>query len=124
MPYRRVSRLAALLALALGLPVLSQAASIWGDPGLTTGKVDPYGDCCVAKVAMTGVSTWNVTCGACATNPGVYAISQPDPEKLRFIGPGGVVAESRYDAAYAVCNCPSQAPRRALEKKMRTFDGE
>ncbi|MHC1791714.1 hypothetical protein [Solidesulfovibrio sp.] len=85
--------------------------------------VDPYGDCCVATVVMTGVSTWNVTCGPCASNPGVYGISQPDPEKLVFIGPGGVTADSRYDAAAAVCRCPSQDARRAWEKKMRTFDG-
>lgn len=86
-------------------------------------SVDPYGDCCVAKVVMTGVSTWDVTCGSCAANPGVYAISQPDPEKLAFIGPGGIMADSRYDAAAAVCQCPSQDSRRAFEKKMRTYDG-
>jgi hypothetical protein len=86
-------------------------------------QVDPYGDCCVARVVMTGVTTWAVTCGSCAANPGIYAISQPDPEKLRFVGPGGVSADSRYDAAQAICSCPSQDARRAWEKKMRTFDG-
>ena len=118
MPHRHVFRLVAVLCLCLGL-----AAAAGADSGVKTGKVDPYGDCCVAQVQMTGVSTWNVTCGNCATNPGVYVISQPDPEKLVFTGPGGITADSRYDAAYAVCNCPSQAPRRAFEKEMRTFDG-
>ena len=86
-------------------------------------SVDPYRDCFVATVDMTGVSTWNVTCGACAANPGGYVISQPDPEKLVFVGPGGITADSRYDAAAAVCQCPSQDARRAFEKKMRTYDG-
>ena len=104
---------AAVLAVLVFFPAPSRAA----------GSVDPYGDCCVAQVTMTGVATWNVTCGPCATNPGVYPISQPDPEKLVFTGPGGVSAASRYDAARAVCNCPSQDARRAREKQMRTFDG-
>jgi hypothetical protein len=118
MPYSHAVRLVAVLALILCLP--GPACS---DSGVRTGKVDPYGDCCVAKVVMTGVSTWNVTCGFCAANPGVYTISQPDPEKLVFTGPGGITADSRYDAAAAVCQCPSQDARRAFEKKMRTFDG-
>lgn len=86
-------------------------------------QVDPYGDCCVSQVTMTGVAAWQVVCGSCASNPGVYAITQPDPEKLVFVGPGGIKADSRYDAAAAVCQCPSQDARRAWEKKMRTFDG-
>jgi hypothetical protein len=101
---------------ALVLTVLAAAPA-------SAQSVDPYGDCCVATVVMTGVSTWNVTCGACAANPGVYVISQPDPEKLVFVGPGGITADSRYDAAAAVCQCPSQDARRAFEKKMRTYDG-
>ncbi|MFP5259639.1 MAG: hypothetical protein ACLGQH_11520 [Acidobacteriota bacterium] len=109
-------RLACLLPLA-GLALALLAAPASAQP------VDPYGDCCVAQVTMTGVSTWDVTCGTCASNPGVYTISQPDPEKLIFTGPGGVRAESRYDAAAAVCQCPSQDARRAREKKMRTYDG-
>ena len=86
-------------------------------------QVDPYGGCCVAQVTMTGVTTWNVTCGSCASNPGVYVISQPDPQLLVFVGPGGIKADSRYDAAAAVCQCPSQDAQRAWEKKMRTYDG-
>lgn len=84
---------------------------------------DPFGDCCVAQVVMTGVTTWAVTCGSCATNSGTYVISQPDPEKLVFLGPGGISADSRYDAAQATCNCPAEKARRAREKKMRTFEG-
>lgn len=111
--HRRLARLAPLAGLALALAAAPVPAQ----------TVDPYGDCCVAQVTMTGVSTWNVTCGSCASNPGVYTITQPDPEKLVFIGPGGITADSRYDAAAAVCQCPSQDARRAWEKKMRTFDG-
>ena len=86
-------------------------------------QVDPYGNCCVASVVMTGFSAWTATCGSCATNPGTYAITQPDPEKLVFLGPGGISAGSRYEAAQAICNCPSQTARRAWEKRMRTFGG-
>lgn len=111
--YRRYVRLFPVLALAV-------LAAAWP---ATAQMADPYGDCCVAQVDISGVSTWNVTCGPCASNPGVYSIAQPDPEKLVFTGPGGVVAESRYDAAAAVCQCPSQDARRAFEKKMRTYDG-
>ena len=108
--------------LACLLPLAGLALALFTAPA-PAQQVDPYGDCCVAQVTMTGVSTWDVTCGSCASNPGVYTISQPDPEKLIFIGPGGVRAESRYDAAAAVCRCPSQDARRAWEKKMRTYDG-
>ena len=73
-------------------------------------------------VAMTYVAWISHAYGSFAMDI-VYVISQPDPEKLLFTGPGGITADSRYDAAYAVCNCPSQAPRRAFEKEMRTFDG-
>lgn len=108
--------------LACLLPLVGLALALFAVPA-PAQQVDPYGDCCVAQVTMTGVSTWDVTCGSCASNPGVYTISQPDPERLVFIGPGGVRAESRYDAAAAVCQCPSQDARRAWEKKMRTYDG-
>ncbi|MEL7640098.1 MAG: hypothetical protein AAGU21_10700 [Solidesulfovibrio sp.] len=86
-------------------------------------QIDPYGDCCVARVAMSGYNTWTITCGSCAANPGQYALSQPDPAKLVYVGPGGVSADSPYDAAAAVCQCPSQDTRRAREKRMRTFEG-
>lgn len=84
---------------------------------------DPFGDCCVSRVTMTGFAAWAVTCGPCATNPGTYVISQPDPEKPAFVGPGGVVADSRYEAARAACVCPALDARRAFERRMRTFDG-
>lgn len=100
----------------LALLFLLPQAALAGD--------DPFGDCCVAKVAMTGFNAWNVTCGPCATNPGTYAITQPDPEKLVFVGPGGVSAPSRYEAAAAVCHCPSEKNRQDREKTMRTFDGK
>lgn len=87
-------------------------------------KDNPYGDCCVSAVTMTGVSTWQVTCGTCASNPGTYAISQPDPEKLVFVGPGGVSASSRFEAAQAICQCPSEKARREREASMRRFDGK
>ena len=113
--HRRSIRLFFILALFLAVSAAARPA--------TAQMADPYGDCCVAQVDMTGVSTWNVTCGSCAANPGVYPIAQPDPEKLVFTGPGGVAAGSRYDAAAAVCQCPSQDGRRTFEKKMRTYDG-
>jgi len=84
---------------------------------------NPVGNCCVARVTMTGENAWNVTCGSCASNPGVYAITQPDPEKLTFVGPGGVTAPSRYEAAQAICQCPSQKARHSWEQRMRSFDG-
>ena len=109
----RLACLAPLAGLALALAAAPASAQ----------QPDPYGDCCVSQVTMTGVSTWNVTCGSCASNPGVYVISQPDPQRLVFVGPGGIKADSRYDAAAAVCQCPSQDAQRAWEKKMRTYDG-
>jgi alginate O-acetyltransferase complex protein AlgF len=75
-------------------------------------------------VIMTTFNTWTVTCGGCAANPGTYTISQPDPEKLVFVGPGGVSSGSRYEAARAICKCPSESSRRAREEQMRTFDGK
>lgn len=99
-----------------GLLLLPQAAR--------AQQADPYGDCCVAQVTMTAFNTWEITCGSCATNPGTYVLRQPDPAKLVFVGPGGETAESRYEAALAVCRCPAQDTRRATEKKMRTFDGK
>ena len=92
--------------------------------GRTAETVDPFGDCCVAKVTMTGPNAWQVTCGACAVNPGTYAVRQPDPNTLVFVGPNGVSAASRYEAAQAICRCPSQKARQAREKSMRTFDGK
>jgi hypothetical protein len=86
-------------------------------------QADPYGDCCVSQVTMTGFNAWQVVCGSCATNPGTYALRQPDPEKLVFVGPGGETANSRYEAAVAICRCPSQQARKAREKTMRQFDG-
>ncbi|MFU2208263.1 hypothetical protein [Solidesulfovibrio sp. C21] len=88
-------------------------------------QVNPYGNCCVAQVTMDNDSanTWTVICGSCATNPGRYTVTQPDPAKLIFLGPNGVSAGSPYDAAVAICRCPSQNTRRAWEKKMRTFEG-
>jgi alginate O-acetyltransferase complex protein AlgF len=109
---KRFLWLAALMALTL-IPAAAPAQ-----------QVDPYGDCCVSTVVMTAFNTWTVTCGSCATNPGTYVISQPDPQKLTFVGPGGISAGSRYEAARAVCKCPSQDQRRAREEKMRTFDGK
>lgn len=115
----------ALAPLARGLVRLSLAAVVLC-PALAAAQSqdDPYGDCCVAKVSMTAFDTWQVTCGSCATNPGRYTISQPDPEKLEFVGPGGVAAQSRYDAAAAICTCPSQKARRDREASMRRFDGK
>ncbi len=110
---RRLSAVA-FLAVLTALPALCPAAE----------TVDPYGNCCVAKVTMADVAAWDVVCGSCAANPGVYRITQPDPEKLVFTGPGGVSAASRYEAAQAVCKCPSQTKRRAWEKQMRSFDGQ
>lgn len=94
----------------------------WSGPAVS-GTVDPYGDCCVAGVVMTGFDTWAVTCGSCSANPGRYVVTQPDPARLVYTGPGGVSAASPHDAAAAVCQCPSQDARLAREKKMRTFDG-
>lgn len=85
---------------------------------------DPYGDCCVARVTMVAFNAWQATCGSCAVNPGTYPVNQPDPEKLVFVGPGGVSAPSRYEAAAAICQCPSQKARQVREKNMRTFDGK
>ena len=75
-------------------------------PAEQAGQADPYGDCCVAEVTMTSFNTWQAKCGACAANPGTYAISQPDPAKLVFVGPGNVTAGSRYEAAAAICREP------------------
>lgn len=86
-------------------------------------STDPYGDCCVSQVTMTSFDTWEVVCGSCANNPGTYALRQPDPEKLVFVGPNGETAGSRYEAAAAVCRCPSQQVRKNREKTLRTFEG-
>jgi hypothetical protein len=99
------------------------AVCAFARPSSAQQQVDPFGDCCVARVVMNGYNAWTVTCGSCAANPGQYALSQPDPAKLVYIGPGGVTAESPYDAAVAICQCPSQDARRAREKRMRTYDG-
>lgn len=99
------------------------ALTLWPTATPAAEAVDPFGTCCVAKVVMNDYKTWTATCGSCAANPGEYAITQPDPDKLVFTGPGGVSADSPFDAAVAVCNCPSQDALRAREKKMRTFDG-
>lgn len=109
----------ALLAAAVVL-----GACILARPGAAGQQVDPFGNCCIARVVMRDYNTWTVTCGSCSTNPGQYALTQPDPEKLVFVGPGGVTAGSPYEAAQAICNCPSQDARRAWEKGMRTFDGQ
>ena len=106
------------------LPLLLLAALILCPAAGPAQPDDPYGDCCVAKVSMTAFDTWQVTCGSCATNPGTYVVSQPDPEKLVFVGPGGVSAPSRYDAATAICKCPTQKARRDREQSMRRFDGK
>lgn len=98
----------ALLALSL-VPATSRAAS-----------PNPYGDCCVAQVTTQTFNTWTAVCGACATNPGTYTITQPDPARLVFTGPGGVSAASPYEAAQALCRCPSQQQRRNFEKQLRT----
>lgn len=103
-------------------------AAIWlamsGCPAaLAQQPVDPYGNCCVASVVMTSYNAWTVTCGSCAANPGQYVLHQPDPDKLVFVGPDGTKGGSPYDAAMAICRCPSQDARRAREKQMRTFEG-
>lgn len=95
-----------------------------GDVPDKTAMTDPFGDCCVADVAMKTFNTWTVTCGPCAKNPGTYVISQPDPAKPVFLSATGAAADSRYDAAAASCLCPSLDARRAWEKSMRTFDGK
>lgn len=118
MPHR-APMLPARLALGLALTAL-----LLFPPSARAQSVDPYGDCCVSQVTMTSFDTWEITCGRCAANPGTYVLRQPDPAKLRYVGPGGEAAESRYEAALAVCRCPSQDARRATEKKMRTFDGK
>uniref|UniRef100_I2PYZ3 Uncharacterized protein n=1 Tax=Desulfovibrio sp. U5L TaxID=596152 RepID=I2PYZ3_9BACT len=107
--------------------VLGCALALWPACGLAAQaqqSIDPFGTCCVAKVAITGYNTWAATCGDCSSNPGTYPISQPDPDKLVFVGPGGVSADSPFDAATAVCKCPSEDALRASEKRMRTFDGQ
>lgn len=106
----------------LAIAVAAAAACLWPSPA-PAQQVDPYGDCCVARVAMNAYNAWTVTCGSCAANPGQYPLSQPDPAKLVYIGPGGVSADSPYDAARAVCQCPSQDARREREKRMRTYEG-
>lgn len=105
------------------VPVVLTALSLVPGIGRAAEAVDPFGDCCVAKVTMAGPNAWQVVCGSCATNPGTYTVRQPDPEKLVFVGPGGVSASSRYRAARDICRCPSQKARQAREKFMRTFDG-
>lgn len=119
-----MSRLA-LAPLARGLSLLALAALLAASPPPVLAQADnPYGDCCVSEVSMTGFNAWQVTCGACATNPGTYPITQPDPEKDVFVGPDGLSARSRYDAATAICQCPSQQARRDRERSMRRFDGK
>jgi len=110
---RRAPALVLLLACLALLPSVGRAQAD-----------NPYGDCCVSNVTMSGVTTWQVTCGTCATNPGTFTISQPDPEKLVFTGPGGVSANSRYEAAQAICQCPSEKARREREASMRRFGGK
>ena len=106
--------------LALVAVVLVVAA-----PALAQQQVNPFGNCCVAGVSMTNDSdnAWTATCGSCSENPGNYTIVQPDPLNLVFRGPNGVTAQSPYEAAMAICRCPSQDARRAWEKSMRTYDG-
>jgi hypothetical protein len=108
---------------ARALPCLVLAAVLLFPAVSPAQQNDPYGDCCVAQVTMTAFNAWQVTCGACAANPGSYALRQPDPEKLVFVGPNGESAPSRYEAAAAICRCPSQKARQEREKHMRTFDG-
>jgi hypothetical protein len=98
------------------------AVCLWSPPAAAQ-QVDPFGDCCVARVVMNGYNAWTVTCGSCAANPGQYPLTQPDPAKLVYVGPGGVSADSPYDAAQAVCQCPSQDVRRERETRMRTYEG-
>ncbi|WP_428565515.1 MAG: hypothetical protein ACP59X_04540 [Solidesulfovibrio sp. DCME] len=108
--------------LCLAMLFAAVAVSLGPRPGLAQ-QVDPYGNCCIAQVAMSAFNTWTINCGSCSANPGQYTLTQPDPAKLVYVGPGGVSADSPYDAALAVCQCPSQDARRAREKRMRTFDG-
>ncbi len=85
---------------------------------------DPYGDCCVAKVAMISWNSWDATCGDCATNPGVYRITQPDPEYSVYVDASGQKGDSPYDLAVKLCNCPSLDRVRALRKALRTYHGD
>ncbi len=87
-------------------------------------SVNPYGDCCVSQVSMATFNTWKATCGSCATNPGTFTISQPDPAKPAYVGPGGVTGSSPREAAQAICQCPSQDAGRTREKQLRRFDGQ
>ena len=103
--------------------VLAAACVLALPGGAAAQQVDPFGNCCVARVNMTDYNTWSVTCGSCSENPGRYSVTQSDPATLVFTGPGGVSAGSPYDAAVAICRCPSQDARRAREKRMRTYDG-
>jgi hypothetical protein len=111
------------LRLATLFAAIALAVCACPRPASAQQQVDPFGDCCIASVVMTAYNAWTIHCGSCSANPGQYPLTQPDPAKLVYVGPGGVSANSPYDAALAVCKCPSQDARRAREKQMRTFDG-
>lgn len=88
-----------------------------------SSATDPYGDCCVAKVAMISFDAWDATCGTCAQNPGVYRITQPDPEKNVYVDATGQTGDSPYDLAVKLCSCPSLDKERALRESLRVYDG-
>jgi len=94
--------------LALAVAALAQDA-----------PVDPYG-----KVSMISWNSWDAVCGSCATNPGTYRITQPDPDKDAYVDASGQTGDSPYDLAVKLCNCPSLDRIRALRKALRTYHGD
>ncbi len=85
--------------------------------------IDPFGDCCVAKVVMKTFDSWDATCGTCAENGGVYRIMQPDPEKNVYVDAKGQTGDSPYDLARKLCICPSLDRERALRRSLRLYHG-
>lgn len=92
--------------------------------GAQSSATAPYGDCCVAKVAMRTFDSWDATCGTCAENPGVYRITQPDPAKNVYVDGEGQTGDSPYDLARKLCICPSQDRERALRRSLRLYHGD
>jgi len=88
-----------------------------------SSATDPYGDCCVAKVAMRSYNSWDATCGTCAENAGVYRITQPDPANNVYVDEKGQTGDSPYDLAHKLCICPSLDRERALRRSLRLYHG-
>ena len=101
------------------VPLLTLAVLVLGSVPGRAGTPNPYGDCCVSQVTPATFNTWTAVCGQCATNPGTFTITQPDPASLTYTGPNGVTAASPADVARKVCQCPAEKKRRDFEKTMR-----